>query len=51
MNVSHLELAFTLPMEYIPDPRIVLEDAADMEKDARDRMLRNKRAEEQALVK
>jgi hypothetical protein len=51
VNVSHLELAFTLPMEYIPDPRTVLEDAADMEKDARDRMLRNKRAEEQALVK
>ena len=51
VNVTHLELAFTLPMEYIPDPRTVLEDAADMEKDARERMLKNKRLEEQALVK
>lgn len=38
-------------MEYIPDPRTVLEDAADMEKDAREKMMKNKRLEEQALVK
>lgn len=51
INVQHLELAFTLPMQYIPDPRTVLEDAADMERDARDRVMRSKKAEEAALVR
>lgn len=27
INVAHLELALRLPMEYIPDPRTVIEDA------------------------
>jgi hypothetical protein len=27
INVQHLEIAFRLPMEYIPDPRTVIEDA------------------------
>lgn len=27
INVAHLELAMRLPMEYIPDPRTVIEDA------------------------
>ena len=40
INVAHLELAFTAPFEYMPDPRTVLEDAADMERDAKDRALR-----------
>jgi len=44
VNVSHLELAYTVPMEFVPDPRTVLEDAADMEREARDRALRAKRA-------
>ena len=51
INVTHLELALTLPLEYIPDPRTVLEDAADMEKNERERMMRNKKLEEQQLVK
>jgi len=51
VNVSHLELALTIPMEYLPDPRTVLEDAADMEREAKDRALRNKRAQEQAMIK
>ena len=29
INVQHLELALTLPLNHIPDPRTVLEDAAD----------------------
>ena len=51
INVDHLELALTLPLEYIPDPRTVLEDAADMEKNERERMMKNKKLEEQQLVK
>ena len=27
INVAHLELAMRMPMEYIPDPRTVIEDA------------------------
>jgi len=26
----------TLPLEYIPDPRTVIEDAADIEREAKD---------------
>ena len=45
-----MELCLTLPMEFIPDPRTVIEDAADVEREARDRELRKRRAEEQALA-
>lgn len=38
-------------MEYIPDPRTVIEDAADVEREAKDRELRRKKAEEEALIK
>ena len=31
-----LELAMRLPMEYIPDPRTIIEDAQDKEKEDRD---------------
>jgi len=48
---SHLKLALTLPMEFIPDPRIVQEDAHDMEREAKDRELRLKRQQEEALIK
>ena len=51
IKVSDLELAYTLPLHHIPDPRTELEDAADMEREARDRALRKKKAEEEALVK
>jgi hypothetical protein len=33
----------TLSVEQIPDPRTVLEDAADMEREVKDRELRAKR--------
>jgi len=46
VNISHLELALTIPMEYMPDPRTVLEDAADMEREAKDRAIRAKRNQE-----
>jgi len=51
INFGHLKLALTLPVELIPDPRTVLEDAADMEREVRDRELRAKRAEEDKLQK
>jgi len=43
INVAHLELAMRLPMEYIPDPRTVIEDAQDKEKEERDAAERRKR--------
>lgn len=51
INFNHLKIALSLPMELIPDPRTVLEDAADMEREARDRELRAKRAHEEQLIK
>ena len=27
INIAHLEIVLRLPMEYIPDPRTVIEDA------------------------
>jgi hypothetical protein len=51
VNVAHLELCLSLPMEYIPDPRTVIEDAADIEREARDRELRKKKQEEEAMIK
>lgn len=42
VNVAHLELALRLPMEYIPDPRTVIEDAQDKEKEERDAAERRK---------
>jgi hypothetical protein len=42
INVAHLELALRLPMEYIPDPRTVIEDAQDKEKEERDAAERRK---------
>ena len=40
--MAHLELALRLPMEYIPDPRTVIEDAQDKEKEERDAAERRK---------
>jgi hypothetical protein len=40
--VAHLEMALRLPMEYIPDPRTVIEDAQDKEKEERDAAERRK---------
>lgn len=41
----------TLPLHHIPDPRTVLEDAADQEREAKDRAIRKKKAEEEAMIK
>ena len=43
VNVAHLELSLTLPLEYVPDPRTVIEDAADIEREARDAELRKQK--------
>jgi hypothetical protein len=41
----------TLPMEYMPDPRTVIEDDADIKREARDRELRMKKQEEMNMIK
>ena len=46
-----MELSFTLPLEYVPDPRTVIEDAADIEREARDQELRKKKQEEVEMIK
>ena len=51
VNVAHLELSFTLPLEYVPDPRTVIEDAADIEREARDQELRKKKQEEVEMIR
>ena len=51
MNVAHLELAMSMPMEFIPDPRTVLEDAADMEREEKDRQIRARKQHELNLIK
>jgi hypothetical protein len=51
INVAHLELALRLPMEFIPDPRTVIEDAHDREKEERDLADRRKREQEEKLVR
>ena len=35
IKVSQLELAHAVPMDEVPDPRVIIEDAADFEKDAK----------------
>ena len=49
--MAHLELALRLPMEFIPDPRTVIEDAHDREKEERDLADRRKREQEEKLVR
>lgn len=50
VKVSQLEIAHSMPMEQLPDPRTVLEDAADFEKEERDRaMKQRKEAELEAI--
>jgi hypothetical protein len=51
IKVEHLESVLRLPMEYIPDPRVVKEDAHDMEQFERDMKERAERAEEERLIK
>lgn len=51
INIAHLELAFRVPMEFVPDPRTVIEDAHDREKEERDLAERRKREQEEKLVR
>jgi hypothetical protein len=52
INVAHLEQQIlTLPMEYLPDPRTVIEDDADIKREAKDRELRMKKQEEENMIK
>ena len=51
INVSKMQNGLTIPLEYVPDPRTVLEDAADLEREAKDRALREKRAKDAEMVK
>ena len=39
---TDLELSLRLPMEYLPDPRTIIEDAQDKEKEERDAEERRK---------
>lgn len=43
IKVADLQLAFTVPLEQIPDPRVVIEDAADYEKEEREKAIAQKR--------
>ena len=49
--MAHLELALRIPMEFLPDPRTVIEDAHDREKEERDAADRRKREQEEKLVR
>lgn len=49
--MAHLELAMRIPMEFLPDPRTVIEDAHDREKEERDAADRRKREQEEKLVR
>lgn len=51
IKVQHLEQVLRLPMEYIPDPRVVREDAHDQEQFERDMKERAERAEEERMIK
>lgn len=46
INVVHLEKALTLPLELHPDPRILIEDAADQDREVREREVKKKREEQ-----
>lgn len=51
IKVEHLTLALRVPMEYFPDPRTVIEDEADRQRQERDLADRAKRAEEEKMIK
>lgn len=51
LKPADLQLAMTVPCEKIPDPRKVIEDAADLEKEERDRALRAKKEEELEAIR
>ena len=43
VKVSQLELAFCAPCEQIPDPRLIIEDAADFEKEEKEKVVKLQR--------
>ena len=49
--MAHLELALRLPMEFLPDPRTVIEDAQDREREERDLAERRKREQEEKMLR
>ena len=51
IKVDQLTLGLRIPMEYIPDPRTVIEDEADRQRFEREVADRAKRAEEERLIK
>ncbi len=51
IKADQLTLALRLPLEYIPDPRTVIEDEADRLRFERDLADRAKRAEEERLIR
>jgi len=40
VNTKGMECAMMLPTEFYPDPRTIIEDQADMERESRDREIR-----------
>lgn len=50
-KLKDVELCMRVPMEFIPDPRTIIEDAHDHEKEERDRELRAKAMEEERILK
>ena len=51
VKVAQLECAFSVPMEQIPDPRTVLEDAADFEKEERERAVKQRKEAELEAIR
>lgn len=51
INVAHAKLCLSLPLEYIPDPRTIIEDAADQDKEEKMREQRLLKAAEMEKLK
>ena len=51
IRVEEFEQALRMPMEYVPDPRVVKEDARDAEVQERDAKERAERAEEERMIR
>ncbi len=51
IQVQHLQLAYRLPLEVLPDPRVVIEDEKDFVKLEKQQALLIKKKEEQKLAK
>lgn len=51
IKVEQLTLALRMPIEYVPDPRTVIEDEADRQRGEREKIERLKRDEEERLIR